>query len=88
MTSREELEEAVATYVSRAAEKMRSQALAPPRLIVFAHTNRFHPEDPQYDGVQPVALPVATADTGKLIGAALRGLGALWRPGLRYKKAQ
>jgi DNA polymerase V len=87
VTSREELEEAVATYVSRAAEKLRSQALAAPRLIIFAHTDRFRPGDPQYDGVQPVALLVATADTGKLIDAALRGLGAMWRPGFRYKKA-
>jgi DNA polymerase V len=32
-------------------------------------------------------LPVATADTGKLIGAAVTALGALYRPGYRYKKA-
>ena len=32
-------------------------------------------------------LPVATADTGKLIAAARRGLGVLYRPGYRYKKA-
>src|ERR1700676_1706601 len=31
VTSREELEEAVATYVSRASDKMRTQALAAPR---------------------------------------------------------
>jgi DNA polymerase V len=87
VTGRDELEEAIATYASRAAEKLRSQALAASRLIVFAHTNRFCPEDPQYDAVQPVALPIATADTGKLISAALRGLRAIWRPNFRYKKA-
>ena len=36
---------------------------------------------------QPVQLPVATADSGKLIGAALAGLAAIWRDGYRYKKA-
>ena len=85
--TREELEEAVATYTSRAAEKLRGQGLAAGRIVVFAHTNHFRPEDPQYHGMQPVRLPVATADTGKLIAAARRGLGALYRPGYRYKKA-
>ena len=85
--TRAELEEAVATYTSRAAEKLRGQGLAANRITVFAHTNRFKPEDPQYAAQQPVTLPIATADTGKLITAARRGLGAIWRPGYRYKKA-
>jgi DNA polymerase V len=85
--TRVELEEAVATFTSRAAEKLRGQGLAAGRIVVFAHTNYFRPEDPQYHGMQPVRLPVATADTGKLIAAARRGLGALYRPGYRYKKA-
>jgi DNA polymerase V len=85
--TREELEEAVATFTSRAAEKLRGQGLAAGRIVVFAHTNHFRPEEAQYHGMQPVRLPVATADTGKLIAAARRGLGALYRPGYRYKKA-
>ncbi len=32
-------------------------------------------------------LPVATADTGKLTAAAIRGLAAIWRSGFSYKKA-
>src|SRR4051794_22979278 len=84
--TREEVEETVATFTSRAAEKLRGQGLAAGRIMVFAHTNHFRPEDPQYHGMQPVRLPVATADTGKLIAAACRGLGALYRPDYRYKK--
>jgi hypothetical protein len=34
-----------------------------------------------------VALPVATADTGKLIGAALSALAVVYRPEFSYKKA-
>jgi DNA polymerase V len=85
--TRDELEEAVATYTSRAAEKLRGQGLAANRITVFAHTNRFKPEERQYAAQQPVTLPVATSDTGKLIAAAKRGLSAIWRPGYRYKKA-
>ena len=85
--TRAELEEAVATYTSRAAEKLRGQGLAANRIVVFAHTNRFRPDDPQYGAERTVSLPVATADSGRLIAAAKRGLGAIYRPGFRYKKA-
>lgn len=79
--TRDELEEAVATYTSRAAEKLRGQGLAANRIAVFALTNRFKPEEPQYDAAQGVRLPLATADTAKLIVVAKRGLGALYRAG-------
>ena len=82
-----EMDEAVAAYTARAAEKMRRQKLATASLQVFVETNRFRADDAQHYATQAVQLPVATADTGKLTGAALRGLAAIWRPGLRYKKA-
>lgn len=87
LISRRELAEAVAAFTARAAEKMRRQALATSRLMVFVHTDRFRPGDPQHNAVQLVALPVATADSGRLIGAALSALAALYHPGFRYKKA-
>ena len=87
VTSRAEMEEAVATYTARAAEKMRRLSLATARLSVFVETNSFKPDDPQYHASRGIELPVATADTGKLTGAAMRALAALWRPGFRYKKA-
>ena len=74
-------------YTARAAEKMRRQSLATARLSVFVETNSFKPDDPQYHASRGIELPVATADTGKLTGAAMRALAALWRPGFRYKKA-
>jgi len=85
--TRRELEEAVATFTARAAEKMRRQALAVTRLMVFVHTNRFRPDDAQYYATQSITLPAASADTGRLIRAALQALGVIYRPGFRYKKA-
>ena len=87
VTTIEDMQEAVATYTARAAEKMRRQSLATARLSVFVETNSFKPDDPQYHASRGIELPVATADTGKLTGAAMRALAALWRPGFRYKKA-
>jgi DNA polymerase V len=87
VASRDELAESVAVFTSRAAEKMRRQNLATASLAVFVATNAFKPADPQYAASKNVRLPVATADTGKLIGAAHTALSLLYRPGFLYKKA-
>jgi DNA polymerase V len=87
VTVRHELEEAIASYATRAAEKMRRQNLAVGRLMVFVQTNVFRSQDGQYSREQMVRLPVATADTSKIVRAARLGLNAIWRDGFRYKKA-
>jgi DNA polymerase V len=85
--TRQEMEEAVSTYAARAAEKMRRQHLATASVLVFVETNGFRPQDAQYTNSKLVQLPVATADTSKLITAALRATSTIWRAGYRYKKA-
>ncbi len=87
VTAFRELEEAVATHTARAAEKMRRQNLATASVVVFVHTNKFKPTAPQYYGTREVELPVASADTSKLIGAAMRALASIWRKGFGYSKA-
>jgi DNA polymerase V len=87
VTALAELREAVASYTTRAAEKLRRQHLATASLMVFIETNRFKSDDMQHYAARPVRLPVATSDGGKLISAALAGLAAIWRDGYRYKKA-
>ena len=82
-----EMAEAVATYTARAAEKMRRQGLATANLVVFVETNRFRPDDPQHCASQAVQLPVATADTGKLTAAALRGLAPIWRTWIQLQES-
>lgn len=66
---------------------MRRQGLASAHVTVFVETNPFREQDRQYRASRSVTLPVATADTAKLIGAPERALGAIWRDGYRYKKA-
>lgn len=87
VTDEAEMREAVATYMSRAAEKMRRQGLVTASIGVFVNTNRFREQDAQYYSSQTVRLAIATADTAKLIRAALYGLSRIWRPGFSYKKA-
>jgi DNA polymerase V len=85
VTAIADMREAVTAYTARAAEKLHRQHLATASLVVFIETNRFKPDDAQHYAARPVHLPVATSDSGKLIGAALSGLASIWRGGYRYK---
>jgi DNA polymerase V len=87
LTRKEDMAEALSEYMSRAAAKLRRQGSLAGLAMVFAHTNEFKENEPQYSGCvsRPLARP--TADTRVLIAAALDGLDRLWRPGFRFKKA-
>jgi DNA polymerase V len=86
VTELQELKEAIATYVSRAAEKLRLYHLTANILQVFAHTNRFKKDD-YYSNGTTITLPLATQDTRELVFFALRGAEAIYRPGHRFVKA-
>ena len=85
--TRQELEEAVASYIGRAAEKLRKQESLAGAVQVFVRTNIFKPEAPQYQRSMTVPLPEATADTRVLTIWALRILRRIYRPGYAYHKA-
>ncbi|HMO18440.1 MAG TPA: Y-family DNA polymerase [Oligoflexia bacterium] len=87
VSSYDELSQAVASYVTRAAEKLRREKQVARILIVFISTNRFSSRDPQYRNSSLVSLSVPTADTGELIARALSGLKSIYRPLYRYHKA-
>lgn len=87
VTTLDELEEAVAAFTERAAAKLRRQNLNANRVGVFVMTNPFKPKEPQYSNGFSVALPVATADTARLLRAAKWLTGKLYLGGYRYKKA-
>lgn len=84
---RTELEEAVASYIGRAAEKLRAQDALAGALQVYIRTNIFKPEVPQYQKGLTVPLPEATSDTRLLVAWALRILKRIYRPGYGYHKA-
>ncbi len=85
--SLEELREAVAAYVSRAAEKLRVQKSVAGSVTVFLSTNRFKENDPQYSSGISCRLPVPSSYTPRLIQVAGRLLERIYRQGYRYKKA-
>jgi DNA polymerase V len=87
VTTLAELREAVASYVSRAAEKLRAQGSVSAAVQVYIQTNRFKESDLQYSEGLLVPLPDPTDDTRLLTSAATLGLGLIFKPGYQYKKA-
>lgn len=81
-----ELEEAVSTYITRAAEKIRSQHSVAGYMMVFLNTNRFK-EGPQYNNSGQTTFASPTAYTPDLIKAGLELLREIHLPGFEYKKA-
>lgn len=86
VTSLRELEESVATYLSRAAEKLREERLAATNVTVFILTNPFG-NTPFYSKSTMASLPVATNDTPELVHYALAITRSIYRPGYAYKKS-
>ena len=83
----QELKEALALYVTRAAEKLRAQHAFARSLEVFVTTNAFQARRPQYAKSTRVRLPRATNYTPELLRAALAGLERVYRAGFAYHKA-
>jgi len=85
--AKSELGEALATFVARAAERLRADHSLASIMQIY-----YNAKDPAADG-DPCAdaiilnLPHATDDTRLLIRQALRGLDEIYQPGLKYKKA-
>ena len=82
-----ELAEAVACYIARAAEKLRSQDSQAALLTVFLRTNHFNTSIPHYENSHTIRLPFPTSFTPDLITSALKGLEAIFQDGFTYKKA-
>lgn len=82
---RSELKEAIATFCTKAFEKLRQQESVCFNLSVFIHTNSFK-ELPQYYGSGTHTFLTGTSDTIKAIKAAHEVLDRIYRRGFAYKK--
>jgi DNA polymerase V len=86
VTTIADLKQAVASYVSLAAEKLRSQNSVCQEISVFARTNPFNGSEQTYL-FETKKLPTPTADTFKLIDYAFAMLEKNFSAGYAYKKA-
>lgn len=83
----EGLEEAVSSYASICAGKLRKQSSCAQALMVFIHTNNFREDLPQYFQNCVVKLPVPTNSTPEIVHYALIALRNIYRKGYFFKKA-
>lgn len=82
-----ELQEATATYASRAAEKLRKHGRAAGMVTVYVMTNLFPRRGRRYFNARSFELPSPTADTATIIKLVSRGIAEIHREGCAYKKA-
>ena len=81
------LKEAVASYISTAAHKLRRQHSVTGMVQVYIRTNPHKADAPQYQRGLNVPLPEPTDDTLRLIRVACWALKKIYRPGYAYQKA-
>ena len=86
MTTVGALRQAVATYLSRAAEKLRRQQQCAGAITVFVRSSPFG-STPFYSNAATVSLPLASNDTTVLLAAALPLAERLFRPHHPLQKA-
>ncbi|MBF0428626.1 MAG: Y-family DNA polymerase [Magnetococcales bacterium] len=85
--SKEELAEAVLTFLRRAVGRLRQQESVTGALHLFIQTNPFRAGEPQY--CQGITLPLSTptADELQLAQVVIEALSLLYRSGYAYHKA-
>ncbi|WHU90013.1 DUF4113 domain-containing protein [Pantoea agglomerans] len=86
ITQREDMQQAIVTYATRAAEKLREQNSRCRHISVSIATGRYG-DEPRYSNSASCFCDYPTSDTRDIIESALRALGTIWREGFRYAKA-
>lgn len=87
ITDYEDMRQAICTYASRAAEKMRVEHQFCRYVSVFVKTSPFAVNEPYYGNSAATQLQVPTQDTRDILGAATACLDRIWKDGHRYQKA-
>ncbi|MBK5529049.1 hypothetical protein JFT91_14275 [Pseudomonas sp. TH08] len=82
------IKEAVATYMMRASEKLRTQKSLCKKIRVSIRTGMFNPEEAKYANCVVVDLPYPTDDVRLLTTAAVDALDRVFRFGFSYSKAE
>ncbi|WP_432755584.1 translesion error-prone DNA polymerase V subunit UmuC [Pseudomonas sp. WMBT8] len=82
------IKEALATYMMRASEKLRSQGSLCKKVRVCIRTGMFNPEEAKYANGVVVDLPYPTDDVRLLTKAAIEAVDHIYRPGFKYSKAE
>lgn len=83
----EPIKETVATYTQLAAEKLRAQNSQCKKIREYSHRH-VQPEEANYANGALAELPYPTNDVRLMPNAATEAVNHLFRPGLKYSKAE
>ena len=83
----EELQESIANYGSRVAEKIREEGLIAQFMSIFVLTNHFNKREKQYSNSIKLQLDYPTSDSKLIVKRAVEGIKRIYKEGYRYKKA-
>lgn len=81
------MRQAICSYASRAAEKLRGEHQFCRFISTFVKTSPFALNEPYYGNSASVKLLTPTQDSRDIIAAATRSLDTIWKDGHRYQKA-
>jgi DNA polymerase V len=81
----ETMQEAIANFTTRSAEKVRAQKMAVKTMTVWVSTDTFRNE-PQYQNAVDIELPVATDHTPTLVRFARAAISKIYKKSYRYKR--
>ncbi|HDX9106300.1 TPA: Y-family DNA polymerase [Klebsiella michiganensis] len=87
ITEYHEMRQAICSYASRAAEKLRGEHQYCRFISAFVKTSPFALNEPYYGNSASVKLLIPTQDSRDIITAATKCLDAIWKDGHRYQKA-
>ncbi|TKU43354.1 Y-family DNA polymerase [Citrobacter sp. wls714] len=87
ITDYDAMRQAICSYASRAAEKLRGEHQYCRYISTFVKTSPFALNEPYYGNSASVKLLTPTQDSRDIIAAATRSLDAIWKDGHRYQKA-
>ncbi|MGK3359858.1 Y-family DNA polymerase [Citrobacter portucalensis] len=87
ITDYDAMRQAICSYASRAAEKLRGEHQYCRFISTFVKTSPFALNEPYYGNSASVKLLTPTQDSRDIIAAATRNLDAIWKDGHRYQKA-
>lgn len=87
ITEYEAMRQAICSYASRAAEKLRGEHQYCRHISAFVKTSPFALNERYYGNCVSVKLLTPTQDSRDIITAAVRCLDAIWQDGHRYQKA-
>ncbi|HHG1946665.1 TPA: Y-family DNA polymerase [Klebsiella pneumoniae] len=87
ITEYHEMRQAICSYASRAAEKLRGEHQYCRFISAFVKTSPFALNEPYYGNSASLKLLTPTQDSRDIITAATKCLDVIWREGHRYQKA-